>query len=198
MDFVAFCDDGKGGKVSTYTLEDPIRDHDRLVGFDCGPKTIEQNRLAIQSASTIIWSGPMGAFKMPDCEKGTVAMIEEIATRIGQGTATVGISVQGDAAAMCQYFGDKNVDMGHITSATLAMRLLQGKMPGIDALQNKVVLDAQTLASMSCPIVIHLYCYRNPLRLYTLPNYCTPLLLLESTEIIHPAQLLYTSITGIH
>ena len=34
---------------------------------------------------------------------------------------------------------------------------------------------------------------RNPLTFYTLPNYCAPLLLPESTEIMHHAQLLCTS-----
>ena len=58
-------------------------------------------------------------------------------------------SMQVDDAAMCKYHKVDDKDMCHINTATPPMKFFRGRISGLDALQNKAVLGAQALASMS-------------------------------------------------
>merc|ERR1719487_2251237 len=56
-----------------------------FMGLDCGPRSIELNRKAVQKAKTIIWNGPMGVFEMEKFEAGTRALMDDVvaATKTG-------------------------------------------------------------------------------------------------------------------
>ena len=65
--------------------------------MDIGPKTIELFKAEIAQAKTIVWSGPMGVFEMPNFAAGTRAVAEALAA-----SDAVTIIGGGDSAAACE------------------------------------------------------------------------------------------------
>jgi len=53
------------------------------MALDIGPATSILYREALQSAETIVWNGPMGAFEKEDFSKGTTDLIEHLASAHG-------------------------------------------------------------------------------------------------------------------
>merc|ERR1719375_2871542 len=62
VDFVASSEFGEGGEIKEATKEEGIPDG--FMGLDCGPKSNELNKAAVDASKTIIWNGPMGVFEM--------------------------------------------------------------------------------------------------------------------------------------
>lgn len=104
------------------------------LGVDIGPKTIENYAVALKSAATVFWNGPMGVFETPEFSKGTFAMARAVAEC--PGLKVVG---GGDSAAAAEASGYAT-KMSHIsTGGGASLEYLQGeKLPGLEILRTKV------------------------------------------------------------
>jgi phosphoglycerate kinase len=106
------------------------------MGLDIGPKTIEQFRVEIARAKTIIWNGPLGVFEKPAFAQGTLAMARAVADATAAGaTSIVG---GGDSVAAVHQSGVAD-RISHIsTGGGASLEFLAGeKLPGVEALTNK-------------------------------------------------------------
>merc|ERR1739838_1274960 len=74
VDFVISSKFGEDGEIKEATKESGIPDG--FMGLDCGPKSIQANREAVEASKTIIWNGPMGVFEMSKFEKGTKSLMD--------------------------------------------------------------------------------------------------------------------------
>ncbi len=99
--------------------------------LDIGPATTTLFAEAIQSARTIVWNGPMGAFEMDAFSRGTMEMVRIIAntyalTIVGGGDTDVAIHRAG-ASDKFSYIS---------TGGGAFLELLEGKtLPGVAALE---------------------------------------------------------------
>merc|ERR1719254_393294 len=66
VDFTISSKFGEDGEVKAATKEEGIPDG--FMGLDCGPKSNELNKAAVDASKTIIWNGPMGVFEMAKFE----------------------------------------------------------------------------------------------------------------------------------
>merc|ERR1712048_82446 len=73
-DFVISSKFGEDGEIKAATKEEGIPDG--FMGLDCGPKSIEMSKAAVDASKTIIWNGPMGVFEMAKFEIGTKALMD--------------------------------------------------------------------------------------------------------------------------
>ncbi len=66
----------ESSKNAVYTDERTITEG--RVGIDIGKGTIENFKIEISNASSILWNGPMGVFEWPKCELGTKSIVESV------------------------------------------------------------------------------------------------------------------------
>ncbi|CAN5800856.1 phosphoglycerate kinase [soil metagenome] len=102
------------------------------MGLDIGPRTADSYAREVESAATVLWNGPMGAFELEPFATGTRALAEAVAR--APGTTVVG---GGDSAAALAEFGlAERVD--HLsTGGGAALELLEGReLPGVEALDD--------------------------------------------------------------
>merc|ERR1719261_1810555 len=85
VDFVISSEFGEGGTVKQATKEEGIPDG--FMGLDCGPKSNELNKKAVEASKTIIWNGPMGVFEMAKFEGGTKALMDAVVSSTGGGAS---------------------------------------------------------------------------------------------------------------
>lgn len=104
------------------------------LGVDIGPRTIENFAVALKSAATVFWNGPMGIFETAEFSKGTFAMAKAVAECPG-----LKIVGGGDSAAAAEDSGYAG-KMTHIsTGGGASLEYLQGeKLPGLEVLRTKV------------------------------------------------------------
>lgn len=99
---------------------------------DIGPATVTLFGEALQTAQTIIWNGPMGAFEIDIFSRGTMAMVTKVAdsyalTIVGGGDTDVALHKSGEF----QKFSYVSTGGGAF------IELLEGKkLPGIKALED--------------------------------------------------------------
>ncbi|MCD6560867.1 MAG: phosphoglycerate kinase [Deltaproteobacteria bacterium] len=123
----------KVGRLETVTAD---RMPEGCFGLDIGSKSVENFRLVLQNAKTIIWNGPMGVFEIEDTARGTYEIANIVAEATAHGATTV--IGGGDSASAVNKAGiaDK---VSHVsTGGGASLELLAGKvLPGVAALTNK-------------------------------------------------------------
>jgi phosphoglycerate kinase len=103
------------------------------MGLDIGPKTVDLFRSELESAETIVWNGPLGAFEVQPFEEGTRSIAQCVAD-----SDAVSVIGGGDTAAAVSQFGLSG-KMSHIsTGGGASLEILGGKkLPGIEALTDR-------------------------------------------------------------
>ena len=100
------------------------------MALDIGPATRLLFQQALQTAATVVWNGPMGAFEHEDFAEGTESMVESLAS--AHGVTVVG---GGDTDAAIH-----KLELAHkfnfiSTGGGAFLKLLEGKsLPALDAL----------------------------------------------------------------
>jgi len=131
VDFVVSSKFGEDGEVKEATKEEGIPDG--FMGLDCGPKSKELNRAAVQAAKTILWNGPMGVFEMAKFEGGTKTLMDDVVAATQAGCITV--IGGGDTATCCKKYDTEDKVTHCSTGGGASLELLEGKvLPGVDAL----------------------------------------------------------------
>ncbi len=103
---------------------------DQLI-LDIGSRTVEVFKSVLQSCSTIVWNGPLGAFETSPFHKGTFA----IAEFLGELKALTVIGGGDSAAAVKEAKVDQKVSYVS-TGGGAFLELLEGKtLPGVAALE---------------------------------------------------------------
>ena len=131
-----------GGKIAVEAQEQNLKFSENVIlpedyvdeTLDIGPKTAEKYRMAISSASFVVWNGPMGKFEDEKYAAGSKAILDAICESDAWKIAGGGETVE---------FIDKHKQadkFDFISSGGGAMlEFLAGdKLPGIEALENSI------------------------------------------------------------
>ena len=109
---------------------------DGWMGLDCGAKSIELYKEAINDAKTILWNGPAGVFEFDNFAKGTKATLDAVVDGCQKGKIV--IIGGGDTATVAAKYGVED-KLSHVsTGGGASLELLEGKeLPGVTALSSK-------------------------------------------------------------
>lgn len=100
---------------------------DDLIGLDIGPDTIEIFKNNLQSASSILWNGPLGVYEFTNYSKGTNEILKYISTLPAK--AVLG---GGDIIAAATNFGYVDKLYHASTGGGATLEFLEGKdLPGL-------------------------------------------------------------------
>ena len=109
--------------------------HDRMI-LDAGPKSVEKIAAIFETAKTLIWNGPLGAFEIEPFDAATNAAARTAAelTRAGR---LISVAGGGDTVAALNKAGASD-DFTYISSAGGAfLEWMEGKeLPGVAALND--------------------------------------------------------------
>src|SRR5271155_5285459 len=124
----------KDAKTGYATDEDGVPDG--WMGLDCGEKSLELCKEAINDAQTILWNGPPGVFEMEPFANGTKAMMDYAVAAAQSGKIV--IIGGGDTATVAAKYGVEE-KLSHVsTGGGASLELLEGKdLPGVSALSSK-------------------------------------------------------------
>jgi phosphoglycerate kinase len=103
--------------------------------LDAGPETVARIAAVMQTAKTLIWNGPLGAFEIPPFDAATNAAASAAAALSRDG-ALITVAGGGDTVAALKQAGSAD-DFTYISSAGGAfLEWMEGKtLPGVAALQ---------------------------------------------------------------
>lgn len=103
------------------------------MGVDIGPRTAAAYREVIETAGTVFWNGPMGAFEIPPFADGTRAVAEAMAAS----TATT-VAGGGDSGAALGEMGLSERLTWVSTGGGAALEMLEGHvLPGVASLPTR-------------------------------------------------------------
>jgi len=101
--------------------------------LDIGPASTLLFSEALENAKTIIWNGPMGAFEMDAFSRGTMAMVQHVAS-----SHALTIVGGGDTDVAVHKAGESNNISYMSTGGGAFLMLMEGKdLPGVVALNAK-------------------------------------------------------------
>jgi phosphoglycerate kinase len=134
VDYITADKFAKDATTGTATDEEGIPDG--WMGLDCGPKSIELYKKAINSAKTILWNGPPGVFEFEAFAKGTKATLDAAVDAAQNGKIV--IIGGGDTATVAAKYKVED-KLSHVsTGGGASLELLEGKeLPGVSALSSK-------------------------------------------------------------
>lgn len=109
---------------------------DGWMGLDCGEKSIELYKEAINEAQTILWNGPPGVFEIDKFANGTKKTMDAAVAAAQNGKIV--IIGGGDTATVAAKYGVED-KLSHVsTGGGASLELLEGKdLPGVVALSSK-------------------------------------------------------------
>ncbi|EAS27713.3 phosphoglycerate kinase [Coccidioides immitis RS] len=134
VDFVTGDKFAADAKVGYATDADGIPEG--WMGLDCGEKSVELFKAAINEAKTILWNGPPGVFEMDSFANATKKTLDAAVASAQEGKVV--IIGGGDTATVAAKYGVEN-KLSHVsTGGGASLELLEGKeLPGVSALSNK-------------------------------------------------------------
>ena len=105
--------------------------------LDVGPQSIAAINKAIDTAKTLVWNGPLGAFEMTPFDTGTVEAAKHAAARTKNG-GLISVAGGGDTVAALNHAKVAD-DFTYISTAGGAfLEWMEGKpLPGVDVLKLK-------------------------------------------------------------
>jgi phosphoglycerate kinase len=103
--------------------------------LDAGPDTVAEIAEALESARTLIWNGPLGAFEIEPFDRATVAAARR-AAELTRGGTLVSVAGGGDTVAALNQAGAAE-DFTYVSTAGGAfLEWMEGKtLPGVAALE---------------------------------------------------------------
>lgn len=103
--------------------------------LDIGPQTILAINQALKTAKTCIWNGPLGVFELPPFDRGTITLMQQVAS-LSQFQGLYSIAGGGETVAALNHAGC-NDRFSYISTAGGAfLEWLEGKtLPGLAALE---------------------------------------------------------------
>jgi phosphoglycerate kinase len=112
---------------------DDVADDEMIL--DAGPQTVAALTDAMDSAKTLVWNGPLGAFELTPFDTATVAAAKAAAARTKAGKL-VAVAGGGDTVAALNHAGVAD-DFTFVSTAGGAfLEWMEGKpLPGVDALK---------------------------------------------------------------
>jgi phosphoglycerate kinase len=122
--------------ATTGTATDAEGIPDGWMGLDCGDKSIELYKQAIDEAQTILWNGPPGVFEFDKFANGTKKTMDAAVAAAQSGKIV--IIGGGDTATVAAKYGVED-KLSHVsTGGGASLELLEGKdLPGVSALSSK-------------------------------------------------------------
>ncbi|KAH0843361.1 phosphoglycerate kinase [Fonsecaea monophora] len=122
--------------ANTGTATDAEGIPDGWMGLDCGEKSIELYKEAIDEAQTILWNGPPGVFEFEKFANGTKQTLDACVSAAQAGKIV--IIGGGDTATVAAKYGVED-KLSHVsTGGGASLELLEGKaLPGVVALSSK-------------------------------------------------------------
>ncbi|MEM0984971.1 MAG: phosphoglycerate kinase [Pseudomonadota bacterium] len=103
--------------------------------LDAGPQSVGIIAIAMDTAKTVVWNGPLGAFELAPFDKATVAAAQAAAARAKAGRL-VAVAGGGDTVAALNHAGVAG-DFTFVSTAGGAfLEWMEGKpLPGVEALK---------------------------------------------------------------
>ena len=125
----------KAGTETHITSVDDVPE-DQMI-LDVGPDTLAHLAGRFETANTVVWNGPLGAFEVPPFDKGTTEAARIVAMRSKQGEL-VSVAGGGDTVAALNEAGAAD-DFTYVSAAGGAfLEWMEGvELPGVAALSRK-------------------------------------------------------------
>ena len=125
------------GARSAATLSDAVPEGEMIL--DVGPRTIDAIKTAIDSLSTLLWNGPLGAFECQPFDKATIEIAQFAADLTSEGRL-ITVAGGGDTAAALNASGVADRFTYLSTAGGAFLEWLEDKeLPGISALMQSTV-----------------------------------------------------------
>ena len=103
--------------------------------LDVGPASVAEAAAVFDTAATLVWNGPFGAFEIAPFDKGTVAAAQQ-AAKLAKAGKLVAVAGGGDTVAALNHAGVAD-DFTYVSTAGGAfLEWLEGKaLPGVEVLR---------------------------------------------------------------
>ena len=123
----------KTNAASKVVAVDAIGTDDMML--DIGPQSVARVKAVLESAKTLVWNGPFGAFEMQPFDAGTMAVAKEAAALTVAGKL-VSVAGGGDTVAALNLAGVADGLTYVSTAGGAFLEWMEGKvLPGVEALR---------------------------------------------------------------